>query len=244
MLLILMMTFKWTHPQQTAEVVERMAWLGQERTLEAVMEPSGTYGDALAWQLRRLGIALYRVSPKRVHDAAEVYDGVPSLHDAKAAYLIGRLHLQGVSQKWQEPPAQRRELTAILTQLHLYKERYQATLNRLEARLSRHWPESLRLLELDSVTLSALIGSYGDAAAIGADPEGAVALMRRVGRPGLSEEKIQQLLASAQHSIGVPCLAAERELLQWLAADVIETRQRLREVEREVECRVEVTQAQ
>ncbi len=31
------------------------------------------------------GIALYRVSPKRVHDAAEVYDGVPSLHDAKAA---------------------------------------------------------------------------------------------------------------------------------------------------------------
>ncbi len=35
-------TFKWTHPQQTAEVLERMAWLGQERALEAVMEPSGT----------------------------------------------------------------------------------------------------------------------------------------------------------------------------------------------------------
>ena len=235
--------FKWTHPQQTAEVVERMVWLGQERALEAVMEPSGTYGDALAWQLRRTGIALYRVSPKRVHDAAEVYDGVPSLHDAKAAYLIGRLHLQGVSQKWQAPSEQRRELTAILTRLHLYKERYQATLNRLEARLSRHWPESLCLLELDSATLSALIGTYGDAAAIGADPQGAIALMRRVGRPGLSEEKIQQLLASAQHSIGVPCLAAERELLQWLAGEVIETRQRLREVEREVECCVEHTPA-
>jgi len=59
------------------------------------MEPSGTYGDALGWQLREAGIELYRVAPKRVHDAAEVYDGVPSLHDAKAAYLIGRLHLQG-----------------------------------------------------------------------------------------------------------------------------------------------------
>jgi len=49
------------------------------------MEPGGTYGDALLWQRRQAGIALYRVSPKRVHDAAEVFDGVPSLHDAKAA---------------------------------------------------------------------------------------------------------------------------------------------------------------
>ena len=238
-----LMTFKWVHPQQTADVIERLVWFGQERALEAVMEPSGTYGDALAWQLQRAGIALYRVSPKRVHDAAEVYDGVPSLHDAKAAYLIGRLHLQGISQRWQEPTAQRRELTAILTQLHLYKERYRAALNRLEARLSRHWPESLQLLELDSATLCALIATYGDAAALGADPQGAAALMRRVGRSGLSEEKLQQLLASARHSVGVPCLDAERELLQWLAADITEARKRLREIEREVKRRVEHTPA-
>ena len=233
-----LVTFKWRHPRQTAEVVEQMAWLGQELALEAAMEPSGTYGDALAWQLQRAGIALYRVSPKRVHDVAEVYDGVPSLHDAKAAYLIGRLHLQGVSQSWQEPGAERRELTAILTRLHVYKERYQSTRNRLEAHLSRHWPELLGLLELDSATLSALITTYGDAAAVNADPQEAAALMRRVGRTGLSEEKRQELLASAQHSVGVPCLRAERELLQWLAADLTETRKRLRAIEREVECRV------
>lgn len=110
-----LVTFKWRHPQDTAEVVERMASLGQALQLEAVMESSGTYGDALVWQLRQAGIALYRVSPKRVHDAAEVYDGVPSLHDAKAAELIGRLHLQGVSQPWQEPTEARREVKAVLT---------------------------------------------------------------------------------------------------------------------------------
>ncbi|MBI4706198.1 MAG: hypothetical protein HY744_34310, partial [Deltaproteobacteria bacterium] len=46
---------------------------------------------------------LYVVSPKRVHDAAEVFDGVPSRHDPKAAVLLVRLHLQGVSRRWQPP---------------------------------------------------------------------------------------------------------------------------------------------
>jgi transposase len=37
-------------------------------TLEVVMEPSGTYGDAVRGYLSGLGLAVYRVSPKRVHD--------------------------------------------------------------------------------------------------------------------------------------------------------------------------------
>jgi len=230
-----LVTFKWRHPEFTAEVVERMVWLGQDKRLEAVMEPSGTYGDALAWQLRQGGVALYRVSPKRVHDAAEVYDGVPSLHDAKAAYLIGRLHLQGVSQRWREPSAERREMTAVLTRLNLYKDRRQAARNRLEAHSSRHWPESPCLLDLGSATLSALIGVYGDAEAIKNDAQGAEALMRRVGGAQLSEEKIQALLASAHRSVGVPCLAEERELLQWLAAEMSETRKQVHRIEREIE---------
>ncbi len=101
--------------------------------VEVVMEPSGTYGDPLLWQLRQAGVALYRVSPKRVHDAAEVFDGVPSLHDAKAAELIGRRPLHAASEPWQEPSAQRREVMAELTQLRICKSHYHAELNRLEA---------------------------------------------------------------------------------------------------------------
>lgn len=236
-----LVTLKWTHPEQSEEVVGRLKWLRRKWTVEVVMEPSGTYGDALAWQLRAAGIALYRVSPKRVHDAAEIYDGVPSLHDAKAAFLIGRLHLQGVSQRWQEPSVERRGLRAMLTQLDICKARQQAASNRLEAHLSRHWPESLRLLDPTSATLPGLIASYGDAVAVSADPCGAEALMQRLGRPGLSQEKIQAVLASARHSIGVPCLPAERELLRWLGADIGETRRRLREIERRIQRRVEHT---
>ena len=85
-------TLKWVHPQQTREMTAHLRDLDCAR-IEVAMEPSGTYGDALRGHLSELGLSVYRVSPKRVHDAAEVYDGVPSLHDAKAAYLIGRLHL-------------------------------------------------------------------------------------------------------------------------------------------------------
>jgi hypothetical protein len=104
-------------------------------------------------------------------------------------------------------------------QLAIGKAHQQASSNRLEAHLSRHWPESLHILDLHSATLPALIAAYGDAAAVGADPCGAEVLMRRVGGSKLSTEKIQELLASARHSIGVPALPAERELLQWLGAE-------------------------
>jgi hypothetical protein len=131
---VVRVTFKWQHPGQTVEVLGCLGRLAGAVGLEAVLEPSGTYGDALIGQLRRLGIAVYRVSPKRVHDVAEVYDGVPSLHDAKAAELIGRLHVQGVSQVWAPLGQERRELSAWLTRLAVSKARHQAGLNRLEAR--------------------------------------------------------------------------------------------------------------
>jgi len=73
--------------------------------LEVVMEPRGTYGDALRRLFEGHGMAVYRISPKRVHDSAEVFDGGPSLHDAKAAYQIGRLHLEGASRHWDERTA-------------------------------------------------------------------------------------------------------------------------------------------
>jgi transposase len=231
-------TFKWRHPEQTAELLGCLGRLAGAVALEAVLEPSGTYGDALIGQLRRLGVAVYRVSPKRVHDVAEVYDGVPSLHDAKAAELIGRLHLQGVSQGWEALGDERRELNAWLTRLQVSKARRQAGLNRLEAHLSRHWPELLTHLELGSATLAELVAAYGGPAAVAADLAGAEALLRRVGRVGLAEETIAAVLASARTSLGQPCVAAEDGLLHWLAADSNATRRELHAIEQEIKRRV------
>jgi len=226
--------FSWRHPRQTPEVVEQMHHLGQTHRLEAVLEPSGTYGDVLIWQLRQAGIPVYRISPKRVHDAAEVYDGVPSLHDAKAATLIGRLHLEGISHVWQETDERRRSLKAVTTQLSLSKARGQATCNRLEAQLSRHWPELPHLLGLGSMTLATLISVYGDPASVASDPEGAAALMRRIGRSGLREEKIQAILNSARHSLGMPMLDTERSFAQWLGHEARTAHQQVRQIEQRI----------
>ena len=58
--------------------------------------------------------------------------------------------------------------------------------------------------------------------------------MRRSGRGALREEKIEQLLASAEDTIGVPCVQAERRLLQALAQHLLESREKLHQLEREL----------
>jgi hypothetical protein len=72
-------TVKWKHPDESPAFVEWVSQLGQGGGVEAVMEPSGTYGDALRMSLLAKGLGVFRVNAKRSHDAAEVYDGVPSL---------------------------------------------------------------------------------------------------------------------------------------------------------------------
>ncbi|WP_275100521.1 IS110 family transposase [Sedimenticola hydrogenitrophicus] len=230
-------SIKWSHPQQTRAVVAQAAALGTER-VEAVMEPTGTYGDALRGLLKEAGIVVYRVSPKRVHDAAELYDGVPSLHDAKAAYLIGRLHLEGVSQRWREASEQRRDLQAQLKLLGFYQERRQRACNRLEALLARHWPEAPYCLGLDSVSLLKLLCHYGSAAAVAAAPGAASELLRRTGGHFLRSEKCDALLASARTTVGVPATEGERGLIQVLAEELLEVHRRCRLIEKRLEVQV------
>lgn len=234
---------KWQHPQETRQLLAGVAQLQAAGPVEAVMESSGTYGDALRWQLRALGVHVYRVGAKRVHDAAEVFDGVPSLHDAKAAEIIGELHLQGRTQVWVEADEQRRCLTAQLSQLHQCKARYQADLNRLEALLSRHWPESVMIVDLNSVTLHHLLATYGGPARIQAHAAAARTLMAEVGRPGLHEETLNALLDSTAITVGQPMVAEEEALLRWQAKGLIATHEELRAIERTIEQAVQADEA-
>ena len=93
--------FKWSHPEETPLFTALCEDLRERGlTVEVAMEPSGTYGDAMRCKLLSLKFDVYQVAGKRVHDAAEVFDGVPSTHDAKAAVLIARLHLDKASKRW------------------------------------------------------------------------------------------------------------------------------------------------
>jgi len=228
-------TLKWRHPEQTRELGTHLSEELHADRLEVAMEPSGTYGDALQRHLSELGVPVYRVSPKRVHDAAEVYDGVASLHDAKSAYIIARLHLDGGSRQWEEIPEQRRDRQALIAELDLYQDQQQRNLNRLEALLSRHWPEAVRVMELKRVSLLALLGKYGDPATIAAHREEARHRMRHHGRGLLSSERIDEVLESARDSLGVPCTEGERHLLQVLANEFLRTHRQIKEIEAQID---------
>jgi hypothetical protein len=73
-------TVRWKSPHEKGLALAALTRLRDAGLqVEVAMEPSGTYGDVLRHQLHASAFSVFRVSGKRTHDAAEVYDGGPSL---------------------------------------------------------------------------------------------------------------------------------------------------------------------
>ena len=213
-------TVCWKQPQETRLLLGLLdALTAAGVRVEVAMEPTGTYGDPLRFAVIAQGLPVFRVSPKRCHDAAELYDGVPSRHDRKSAGIIAKLHLDGYSEPWPVRTDSERELTAAIRTMAMFDDQKQRNINRLEAQLARHWPEVTRLLELGSATLLKLVSAYGGPADVAAAEKKACKLMQRVGGRLLKASKVDEVIASAQRSQGVPMHRAERMMLMELARD-------------------------
>jgi transposase len=212
-------TVKWKHPLDSRVFVSWVEQLADEGPVDVVMEPSGTYGDALRIALLAGGLAVFRVNTKRCHDAAEVYDGVPSLHDAKSAAIVAKLHLDGTSEAWPARSEHERQLSAALRVVEVHQKEFHRNCNRLEGLLARHWPELTQHLELRSATLLELLAAYGGPAAVAAKVGEARELMRRVGGHFLAADKVERVVASARTSFGVEQIDEEREMLQVIATE-------------------------
>jgi transposase len=182
-----------------------------------VLEPTGTYSDALVEQAHARGFEVRRINGERVSGADRTFDGVPSLHDGKAAYLLGRLHFCGVGTLWRVRNEEDRDLRALVNMHESTKDMMQQVLGPLEAYLARHWPELTSYLSLGSATLLTLLAHYGSPQAVAADPKQAAALMRKVGRALLKEEKIQAVISSARHTHGVATTEQETLMLKHYA---------------------------
>jgi transposase len=216
-------TVKWHQLGETAQLLGMLRSLPAAR-VEVALEPSGTYGDALRYQLEQAGLPVCRVSGKRCHDAAEVYDGVPSMHDAKAADIVARLHLDGASERWRPHSDEERALSAVVQTMVVHDEQRERTCCRLEAVLARHWPELTTELELGSATMLSLLATYGGPQAVAAAPKDARALMQRVGGHYLSAAKVERVIESAGATMGVPMVDAERRMVTELAAEADRSR--------------------
>ena len=210
--------FRWQHPEETLTMLEAVKSLNCPVT--AIVESTSTYGDALRYQFRAYGFDVHQASAKRVHDAKEVYDGVPSLHDAKAASIIARFYRDELTAPWRELTESERQLNALRREYELHQSQYQRNQNRLEAYLSRHWPEVTYLLDTDSATLEQLLMTYGSPEEVAAHAKEAHQLVKSVSRSKIKPEKIKAIIQSAKNTLGVPCIDAERRYLQALATEM------------------------
>lgn len=227
-------TVKWKGLWESRDFVELLCGLGC-RSIEVAMEPSGTYGDPLRSLLWEAGVPVYRVSAKRSHDAAEVYDGVPSWHDAKSAAIIAKLHKDGASDLWPFRSEKERDLRAVVTTMDLLDQQFHENLNRLEGHMARHWPEVGTWLELSSVTFLEMILRFGGPEQIAAKQEEARETMRAVGGRFLKEEKIEAVVESSGNTIGVPMTAQEVEELRKLANRTLDLYRHLQTTRRKVD---------
>jgi len=229
-------TVRWSHPVETEVLLDLAEALREQASdVEVAMEPSGVYGDALRWQFLRRNFEVFRVSPKKTHDMAEVYDGVPSKHDAKDAAIVAKLHFDSASEPWPLKSDRERQLAAALRMLEVHHKQFRQNRNRLEGLLARHWPELTRWLDLDSATLLELLKAYGGPAAVAANPDVARDKMRSIGRSRLSADKIAAVVASAARTAGMPQIDEEVSLLSALATEARRNQQALKAARRHVE---------
>jgi transposase len=211
-------TVKWKHPKESHLLLEILQSLPCSR-LEAAMEASGTYGDSLRYQLMQAGIPVFRVSTKKSYDYSEVYDGVPSSHDAKSSAIVARLHLDGMSDLWVDQSEAKKELRAAIAVMDLHNDSYYRQLNHLEALLARHWPEVTSHLDLTTASLLELLMEFGSPQEVAAAPDHARNLLRRVGNHFLEQAKIEGVISSAETTLGVPPIEEERQLIIQLARE-------------------------
>jgi transposase len=207
---------RFEHPTETNEFLQLLDAVKQRAmALTVLMEPTGTYGDALRYQLSLRGHAIRMVQPKRTHDAREVFDGVPSKHDNKDAVTLAHLHLAGASSEWRQSNPERRALRAVLDQHLVHDRAAEVLFGQIEARLSRHWPElGMWLSVRDHVSARALLEQFGTPERIAASPDDVRDFLRRVSRGSLSPLLIDGLVHAAGHTFGVPALPEEAALLK------------------------------
>jgi len=207
---------RWKHPRETREFADYVDGLRPSR-VRMVMEPTGSYGDPLRHLAYDRGWEVWKMAAKRVGDAKEIADGVPSIHDSKAAHILVWLHKQGLTERWEPKAVSRRKVGTLIRQLSRLQENWGRHLGYLEAEMARYWPEILQAWELKRATLLGILVNFGGPEKIVEDEEEVRTYMRKKGGPFLKKKRINEVIKAAQSSLGVTMLKSERVSLKNLA---------------------------
>jgi transposase len=216
------------NPSDVSRLAELLGQVGRDRRLVVALEPTGTYGDALRQALERKEVAVHRVSPKNASDYAEVFDGVPSQHDGKDAAVVAELAAQGRCWPWPlpRPTEVEQELAYHVHWMDGQRRQMMVWCGRVEAMLSRHWPEATSIVPMTSGTLLRCLAKYGGPGGLAAASD-ALARVRSTGGRSLSVEKAQALVTSASQTTGVAMGRWDEEQLRRYAQQIQGCRQEI-----------------
>ena len=132
--------WKAKQPTEIHELTQRLCQIAAERPVIVAREATGTYGDALRQAMTDAKLEVHRVSAKASSDYSEVFDGVPSTHDGKAAAIVAEVAAFGKSTAWpwREKPAREAETARWVNWIDSQQDMYKAWQGRLvgEARFS------------------------------------------------------------------------------------------------------------
>jgi len=116
-----------------------VVWLGQRTagiTPRVCMEATGPYGEAPAVALADAGFVVSVVNPARVKGFAQS-ELVRNKTDRADAALLARFGQTMQPEPWVAPPAEVRELRALVDRLQSLKDMHQQEANRLEAAMNQ-----------------------------------------------------------------------------------------------------------
>ncbi|MEF8799368.1 MAG: transposase [Candidatus Bipolaricaulota bacterium] len=228
----------WEHPRESRRFADSVEKLKSSQ-VQIVMEPTGSYGDPLRHLAYDRGWEVWKMSPKRVHDSKEITDGVPSIHDPKAAHILLWLHGQGLTKRWPPKEESRRKTRTLSRRLSRLQREWQRQLGYLESEMARYWPEIIQVWELKRATLLGILITFGGPEEIVENESEVRAYMREKGGPMLKKERIDEVMEAANRSLGVPTLESERMSLKNLAKRTDQLRVDRREFKRKINDLVE-----
>ena len=213
---------RFEHPRQTALFLEVLRELQRaERKPVVVMEPTGTYGDAVRYRCHELGLPVHMMPPKYSHDFAEVLDGVPSMHDPKAATVLAKLQAIRPARAWEPMTEARRDLRAWVDQRNPIARTLALYQGHLEAMLVRHWPEFGTYVDVyDQRSWFALLKEYPGPEAVARSSEAAAQTLRKASRGQFGHDRVRAIVDSAKATTGVPMTAGEQEKLCAIAEQI------------------------
>jgi transposase len=225
---------RFEHPRETSLFLALVDGLrAQGIALTAVMEPTGTYGHALRYQLHLRGIPIFMIDPKRSHDAALVFDGVPSMHDPKACTILAELHAKSLGKRWIPRTREEKHSRHLADRHRIASRAFTQLEGELEALLAAHWPELSAIVGTGVVWHLHLLSERGGPAAVVANPRATRELLHRVSHGSLRAERIEEIAGCAQGSLGVPLDEDDAHLLKLITGQMLALHGQMRDVDAE-----------